>query len=200
MKNFKLLLAALVAVVSISSCMKDDNNYDGPSWEEEQARIDSVLDKQKSIVEAYAREHLSEEKIMKNDSLGIWYEVLPSTVDSTFEYVQSGNSFMTVSASVKYSEKGITGDYSKEVTTATRASILQGYVPTAWLVAFYPDNINGKYYPGLLGKGLLKGSKIRVIAPSPYYYDNNEVKDADGNVLPANTPVDFTIEVIDISR
>jgi hypothetical protein len=203
MKNLKLLLVAFLAVVAVSSCMKDDNNYEQIDWEKEQARLDSTKDAQQDEIKAYAEANLNPERRKYNDSLGIWFEVLPTTaeVDSTFEYIQSGASFMPVTASVKYSEKSLDGKYSKNVTTATRASIQTGYAPGAWLAAFYPNNINGRYYPGLLPKGLLKNVKIRLITPSIYYYDLNEVADKDGTgTLPPNSPLDVIIDVVEIGR
>ena len=46
---------------------------------------------------------------------------------------------------------------------------------------------------GLTEKGLQKGSKIHIMAPSLYGYQNQAV-----GTIPANSPLDFVIEVTDI--
>ena len=203
MKNLKLLFVALLAVISVSSCMKDNNDYEDIDYEKIKARRDSTLKAQADEIEAYAKANATNSDSLKfNDTTGVWYEIIPTTntVDSTFEYVASGNNFLPVTASVKYKEKSFDGKYTKDVSTATRASIVSGYAPDAWLIAFYPSHINGDEYIGLLPKGLLKNVKIRLFTSSIWYYDNNDLKENGTVKLPKDSPLDVTIEVVDISR
>ena len=83
MKNFKLLLLALLAVVGISSCMK--NEYEQPDYEGEQRRIDSTLKAQESILREYAHTHF--ENPVEDTTWGIWYDMIEESTDTTFEYV-----------------------------------------------------------------------------------------------------------------
>lgn len=60
----------------------------------------------------------------------------------------------------------------------------------AWKIAFKP-----KMYGGLLEHGLQKGAKVKMVTPSPYAYRN-----AMNGLIPANSPLYFSIEVLDISE
>lgn len=184
MKNLKLFLVALLAVVSVSSCMKTEtNDFD---YEANQRRIDSTLKAQAPRIEAYAKEHFGPNV---DSAYGIWYEVLPSTVDSTFEYVSAGNGWVPVTANLKYKGQLMDGKVFEEKTTPTQMTINR--LITSWMVMFYPKATTG--YSGILPHGLLKGNKVRFIAPSPLCYDNQAQEN-----IPADSPLIFTIEVTDI--
>lgn len=193
MKNFKISLIALLAVVSVSSCMKDDNNYVDDSAAQ-RARIDSTLRAQKSILAEYAQENF--ENPVYNDSLQMWYEVITPATDNSFEYVISGYSFVPVTATVKYKGELLNGTVFDESSTATAMTIGRGNWIQAFERAFWPKKVTVNsvdFYPGLTPDGLKKGQKIRFVAPSPWCYDT-VVKDK----IPANSPLVFTIEVVDI--
>ena len=189
MKNLKLFVIALLAVVSVSSCMKTDE-YDGPTQEEENARIDSTLKKQAPILEEYATLKFGA-NAKKDSATGIWYEVLPSTVDSTYEYVATANSWVPVIANIKYKGELMDGKVFDEKTTPTQMAI-NNVIP-AWLYIFYPQNKSKNSFSGILPHGLLKGNKIRFIAPSPYCYDNKTKGE-----IPADSPLVFNIEVTEL--
>jgi len=196
MKNFKLLLVAFLAVISVSSCMKDDNNYD--NGESEQARIDTILKKQAPILEAYAKSKFTNPKL--DTITGIWYEELVKSTDETYEYtITSTGYFVTPRAKVKYKGELMDGKVFDEPSNPGEfniASNVQSGVIQAWTRAFYPKTVvfNGKTYTtGLVDKGLRKGSKIRFISPSPWCYDNKV-----NGEIPADSPLIFTIEVLEI--
>lgn len=191
MKNFKLLLVAFLAVITVSSCMKNEDNS-GIDYEKEQQRIDSTLKAQAAPLAAYAAANFGP-TAKKDSATGIWYEVLPSTVDSTFEYVSYGNSWVPVVANVKYKGQLMDGKVFDEKTTATQMAI-NNVIP-AWLYIFYPKNSTPNSFSGILPDGLLKGNKVRFIAPSPYCYDNKSNEN-----IPANSPLVFTIEVTDVKN
>ena len=205
MKNFKLLLVAVVAILSISSCMKNEYVEDN-SWAENQARIDSTLEAQKSVLAEYAMENLGDGRQF-NDTTGIWFEILETPTEEeakAFEYsISPQGSFVTPSAKVKYKGQLLNGTVFDEPSIAadflirSGSSFQQGVIP-AWTIAFYPETVvyNGQtYHTGLVEDGLKKGHKIRFIAPSPYCYDNRS-----SEKIPADSPLDFTIEVIDIKE
>lgn len=194
MKNFKLLLLALLAVVGITSCMKDD--YEQPDYEAEERRIDSTLKAQDSVLRAYAHENF--ENPMEDTTFGIWYDILETSNDTTFEYVAYENSWVPVIADVKYTGQLLDGTVFDEQTNEAKQMMINGGaggVIYAWLVAFYPQSSNANSFSGLTEGGLKTGSKIRFVAPSPYCYDNQQ-----SETIPADSPLDFTIEVTDIRR
>ena len=69
---------------------------------------------------------------------------------------------------------------------------LTQYIP-AWQIAFFPKKIGDLNLGGLTVKGLSKGTKIRIITPSYWAYQNMS-----NSKIPANSSLDFTIEVVDI--
>lgn len=194
MKTFKTILIALLAVVSVSSCMKDDNTYDD-SYEKEIARRDSIFKDQKDDLEAYAAEHFGENKKFDEKS-GIWYEVLePATEPADFEYTIRGNGYLPVKATVKYKgylmdgtvfDEKLTDPVSMDIYSTNTSSIF-----ACWIYAFYPKTTDANMqFSGLVEKGLRAGNKIRFISSSIWAQDNK------GNEkLPANVPVVFEITV-----
>lgn len=196
MKTLKLLLVAFLAVVGISSCMKD-NDYDQPDYEAENRRIDSTLKAQDTILRAYAHEHF--DNPIEDTTFGIWYEILEVSNDTTFEYVSRESSWVPVIADVKYTGQLLDGTVFDDQTDKATQLVINGASNTssgviyAWLLAFYPQSSNANSFSGLTEDGLKKGSKIRFVAPSPYCYDNQTMDD-----IPADSPLDFTIEVTDI--
>ncbi|MDM1047444.1 FKBP-type peptidyl-prolyl cis-trans isomerase [Sphingobacterium hotanense] len=202
MKNFKILLIALLAVVSVSSCMKNDDPTPGIDYEKERARIDSTLRAQKPILAEWAQDNF--ENPIYNDSLQMWYEVITPAIDESFEYVLSGYSFVPVKADVKYKGELLDGTVFDETSSTSEMTIGRGQWLQAFERAFWPQKVTiagVDYFPGLTPKGLQKGQKIRFVAPSPWCYDNKEQKDKDGKVkIPADSPLVFTIEVSNLVK
>lgn len=203
MKNLfgKLLVVALLGV-GFASCMKDKGD---DSWYEEQIknqkRIDSTLKAQEPILEDYALANF--DSPVYDDSTGFWFEILAPATDDSYEYkINSSGGWVTPVATVKYKGELLNGTVFDEPSQPVEMSIVErsqfqnGLIP-AWPIAFRPETIvfGGKEYKtGLIPGGLKKGHKIRFVAPSPYCYDNQN-----SEKIPANSPLVFTIEVININ-
>lgn len=207
MKTLSKLTFAFVAIVLLfASCMKDDNNNSNDYYEEllkEIARRDSTLKAQAPLLRTYVMnpENGFTNPVL-NDSTGIWFEVINEPTDTTYQYrINSNNAWVTPMATVKYKGMLLNKTVFDEPSLPVDLSIIEGTqyqngLIQAWPIAFRPKtiNLNGKtYHTGLTEKGLKKGSKIRFVTPSVYGYDN-----ATKDKIPANSPLDFTIEVVDI--
>lgn len=202
-KLFKTVLFALAATVFFAACNKsDDFNYDDyyEQIAKEQQRIDSTLKAQAPILKEYALRNF--QNPVFDDSTGFWFEILSPATDNSYEYtITSSGSWVTPTASVKYKGQLLNGTVFDEPSQPVSMSIVESSQYTsglisAWPIAFRPKTIkfNDKtYYTGLIEGGLKKGHKIRFVAPSPYCYDKSS-----SEKIPANSPLDFTIEVIDI--
>ncbi len=208
MKNFRLLIIALLGVISITSCMKNDSFDDGFDYAKEKARYDSTMNKQKPILAAYAAEHYSDNRYY-NDSVGMYLDILTPATDESYEYVLQGSSFISPQIQVKYKGKLLlTGEVFEDATGTAQQFYLNPNsninVTQAWIRAFLPRNvtINGTdILYGLVPKGIKKGTKFKFIAPSPIVYDNRERKDNTGKVIvPKDSPVEYEVEVIDIKN
>ena len=188
MKNLKLLFIAFLAITTISSCSKDSDNGLG-DYEENLKRIDSILKAQAPILKEYAEQNFGENAKI-DSTTGIWYEVLESTVDSTYEYIKTGNSWVPVVATINYKGELMNGT---EFDSRNNVEMEINRVIPAWLQIFYPENNSPNALSGILPHGLLIGNKIRFIAPSPYCYDNKPDKNGK---IPVNSPLIFNIEVL----
>lgn len=211
----KLFSLFVLATLLLTSCSKSDDNQD---WRDEQRRLDSInnariealLQKQAPILKAFAEEHIP--GAVLDDSTGIWFKVhAPGTAGSYTRWLVPGStgslSLSRPTVEVKYTGKLLNGDTFDQTSTddpedKTRSFPL-GSVIAAWDIAFYPKEIrlNGEDYKigGLTEKGLQKGAIIEFVAPSPYCYDRSTRKDKDGNItIPADSPLHFKIEVVDI--
>lgn len=203
-KILKTLVLTLAVGTFFASCNKDTDN----SWYEEQellrkkeiARIDSTLKAQAPLLKTYAEENFTNPTL--DDSTGFWFEILTPATDQSYQYtLTSSGNWVTPIASVKYKGELMNGTVFDEPSQPISMNIVQssqsqnGLIP-AWVIAFRPKKItfNGtEFNTGLIEGGLKKGHKIRFIAPSPYCYDN-----ISRDKIPANSPLVFTIEVLDI--
>src|SRR5690606_9525289 len=193
----------------------DDN---GSDWADEQrrrdsinnARIEALLDEQAPILKDFAEEHIPD--AILDDSTGIWFKIHePGEEGSYSKWLVPGSmgglALARPTVEVKYTGKLLNGDVFDETSAddpedKTRSFQLGGLIP-AWDISFYPKEVrlNGNDYKigGLTEKGLQKGAIIELVAPSPYCYDNREQKNKDGEVtIPANSPLHFYIEVVNI--
>ncbi|WP_333625729.1 FKBP-type peptidyl-prolyl cis-trans isomerase [Sphingobacterium siyangense] len=140
-----------------------------------------------------------------NSETGIWYEIL---TEGTGEYVYKltdtlNGKYLKYKPTVKYVGKLLNGNVFDKTDTAIEFEIRTntGYqypfydsnIIPAWTFAFAPQKIGDMKLGGLTEKGLQKGSKIHIMAPSLYGYQNQAV-----GTIPANSPLDFVIEVTDI--
>ncbi|NQD69734.1 hypothetical protein HP439_03235 [Sphingobacterium shayense] len=214
MKNLiKPFFALALAAVTFTSCMKDNDPIDNTEqYRKIEERVDSVLTSQKTQIEAFANSEFENpikdsikitlSYLDKTVERGIWYEVTSEPTDDSYEYEISGQNLVYPSVKVKYSVKSLTGTTYKEDATGS-TYVLGGSNANAniinqiWGISFFPYSIdyNGQtYYPkGLTKEGLKTGSKIRVVAPSVWAFDTQNVGD-----IPANTPLVYEFEVLDI--
>ncbi|UIR56235.1 FKBP-type peptidyl-prolyl cis-trans isomerase [Sphingobacterium sp. SRCM116780] len=183
-------LFALVAVLfTLASCSKNDTDYFDANKQFE-------LDAQAIKTYVNAKFPLS---VLDTNS-GIWFQTIAEG-DGLYQYttkdtVVNGQSQKIVVApkiTVRYTGKLLDGTVFDENNSATGISgILSQFIP-AWHIAFLPKKIGDKVANGLTVKGLTKGSKIHIVTPSYWAYGNfAQAK------IPANSPLDFTIEVVDI--
>ncbi|MGN5954918.1 hypothetical protein ACP6L2_09955 [Sphingobacterium lactis] len=200
MKQISLLFIALFAAMSMSSCLKNDIEEPPKVNEKEQARIDSTFDAQEEMLETYARTHFTNPELDKRS--GIWYEILAPKTDDTYEYFISNGSFITPTVEMIYSIKLMNGTVYDETTEKVTERINYGKLIPVIPYSFFPKEylLNGQtVFTGLIPGGLKKGHKIRYIAPSPLCFDNIPQYDKDKNlIVPKDSPLDITIEVISI--
>jgi len=139
-----------------------------------------------------------------NSETGIWYEILAEgTGNYEYKVVDTLNGkYLKFKPTVKYVGKLLSGSVFDQIDTAKEFEIITntGYqypfystIIPAWTFAFAPQKIGDMKLGGLTEKGLQKGSKIHIMAPSLYGYQNQAV-----GTIPANSPLDFVIEVTDI--
>ncbi|WP_162304903.1 FKBP-type peptidyl-prolyl cis-trans isomerase [Sphingobacterium olei] len=211
MKNlFKLLLVAFAITTTIfTACMKD-NDFDMDKLQEEQrikdsiekARVDGIIAAQAPILAEYVSTNLPEATLI--DSLGIWYDVSEWGEENSYTYSFGNNGYLIApTITVKYTGRLLNGTVFDKTEEGKTASFSLAEVIPAWQLAFIPMaiKINGTEYKvgGITPNGLQKGAKIRFVTSSPLAYDATEKKDEQGQVtIPANSPLDFTIEVVDI--
>ncbi|MDF2852405.1 MAG: hypothetical protein K0S31_3090 [Sphingobacterium multivorum] len=139
-----------------------------------------------------------------NSETGIWYEILAEgTGNYEYKVVDTlDGKYFKAKVSVKYTGRLLNGSVFDQKDTPQEFEILTNtgyqypfytrYIP-AWTFAFAPQKIGDMKLGGLTEKGLQKGSKIHIMAPSLYGYQNQAV-----GTIPANSPLDFVIEVTDI--
>lgn len=191
-----LFLGIAAIALSIISCSKSD---DSPVFDDAaQFKADSIT--LKNYVDSKFPD-------AQYDSVtGIWYEILAEG-EGNYQYkiVDTLNAkFLKFTPTVKYIGKLLSGsifDQTETDKTATFEILTNtGYqypffsslIP-AWTFAFAPRKIGDVKLGGLTEKGLQKGTKIHIMAPSLYGYQNRAV-----GTIPANSPLDFIIEVVDI--
>jgi len=167
----------------------------------ERARIQKQLDEQAPLLEAYVHAQGWTNAVLKEDR-GIWYEVLDAGTNDSYEYKinYNGNLPTLIYPNIEVQYKGelLDGTVFDETADGKTATLNLNRVLLAWQLAFFPKsiNINGQDNPvgGLVEKGLQRGAKIRFVTPSPWAYDA-EAQDK----IPANSPLVFEIEVVNIT-
>lgn len=203
MKNlFKAFLLLTISLAVLASCSKSDD-YDYEKAQEQQriqdslnnVRVQKLLVEQAPELEKFAKEKF--DSPILNDSSGIWYEVTEPGEGPLFQYIVSNNGINAPTVTVKYKGTLLDGTVFDETKDGKPAEFSLGGLIHAWQLAFLPEKIryNGNDYPvnGLTKDGLRKGSKIRFVTPSPWAYDASTREK-----IPANSPLYFEIEVIDI--
>ncbi|AIM38756.1 hypothetical protein KO02_20185 [Sphingobacterium sp. ML3W] len=207
MKNFtKILFGMLAVIIAFASCSKSD---DYAKVAEEQrikdsinnARIERIKAEQAPQLKSFAIKSFANPKI--DSATGIWYDLIAEgEADSyTYQFYSDGRLIFPITT-VNYKVTLLNGenigalvDESKEGTPARFST---GNVIPFWQLAFFPKKLSFQGQEinigGLTLKGLKKGSKIKVVAPSPYGYDETA-----NEKVPKNSPLYSEIEVISIN-
>ncbi len=195
----KLLSPLFMGIAAIAflivSCNKSD---DAPVYDAgAQFKTDSVT------LKNYVSKNYPEAQY--NSETGIWYEILAEgTGNYEYKVVDTLNGkYLKYKPTVKYVGKLLNGSVFDKTDTAIEFEIrtntgfqypfYDSNIIPAWTFAFAPQKVGDMKLGGLTEKGLQKGSKIHIMAPSLYGYQNQAV-----GTIPANSPLDFVIEVTDI--
>lgn len=183
MKKLGLLLVGFIAVGSFSSCMKTDN-FD-PSVQYE---IEKVL------IEEYVQENLPAAQF--HEESGIWYQLMGVGDQTAYEYKIVNERLEIPIVTVKYTGRLLNGSIFDDLDLTKYPNgidfSLNGVI-SAWPLVFFPQKIGENDVGGIMPQGLFPGARIRFVTPSYLGYGNQQW----GNI-PANSPLDFTIEVIDV--
>jgi FKBP-type peptidyl-prolyl cis-trans isomerase FkpA len=196
-KKLSRLFFGIVAIaLFMTSCTKSDDApvYDATA----QLKVDSVKLKDYVASNFPNAQYDSETQI--------WYEIL-NEGEGNYQYKivdTLSSKLLKFKATVKYVGKLLNGtvfDQTEADKTATfEIRTDTGYqypfystIIPAWTFAFAPKKIGDKKMGGLTDKGLQKGSKIHIMVPSLYGY-----RDMANGKIPANSPLDFVIEVVDV--
>lgn len=204
----KLFFLIFGVVILLAACNKNDD-LDRIAEEQrlqdsiENARRKKLIDEQAPLLRAYVEDPQNEfSNPVLDTTTGIWFEVLQPGQQDSYTYKLSTNGLVAPTVEVKYKGQLLNGtvfDETDETSTNKKTlKISLAQVITAWQFAFLPRSIdyNGQSFPitGLSQHGLKKESKIRFVTPSPWGYDT-DARDK----IPANSPLVFEIEVVDIS-
>ena len=209
-KTLLYITMAFSLIVSLVSC-NNKNDFDFEAAQKEQQRRDSIenvrikglIEKQAAELKAFADEKLPGATLI--DSLGIWFRVDAVGQEDSYTYrPHPSGGIVAPEVTVKYKGRLLNGTIFDQTDEKepTRTFPLNRTIK-AWQIAFLPKEIkyNGNKYSllGLTNTGLKKNSKIKFVTSSPWAYDIQELKDKEGKVtIPANSPLYFEIEVIDI--
>ncbi|HZH55325.1 MAG TPA: FKBP-type peptidyl-prolyl cis-trans isomerase [Sphingobacteriaceae bacterium] len=187
--NFKKWtgLVMLLSVLSFSACNKTTDIFD----------YEDQYELEKPLIEQHALQNLSEPHFDENS--GIWYQIIDPGESGSYEYriEQSGEAKRLVypKITINYEGRLLDGTIFDQNHHPDGIEFPLNGLIQAWHVAFFPVKINEDQVNGLTENGLQIGSKIRFITPSMWGYGNQQ----QGNV-PANSPLDFTITVLDIKE
>lgn len=215
------LLVFLFASLTLSSCMKSGNNDDYlKQIEEEKQRIEVLMKTERPIIDSYVNKNLPDAAIdtvkLPIQQLGIKidrsirYQILNQATDNSYEYTLISNGYNTQVKppvmKLKFTVKLLDGTVvleEKEGSTYDFSTNGGGFITHAVMAALYPYSIkhNGENFTvnGFTKDGLKKGSKIRFVTPSIWAYGNRATT-AGSKTIPANSPLDYEIEILTIDN
>lgn len=196
MKKINFLIIALIVGIAFTGCLKDK--------EFEPYDFQKHLDLEAPVLKAYVEETPDLEGAILDAESGIWYKVISEGLqdkESPDFYTYNFNNDNKIEAPrirVNYDGKLVATGKSFEKNDMTAGTYMSlGQVIGGWQVAFLPKELKDKndkiVKTGLTELGLQKGSKIRIVMPSPYGYQNQT-----RSGIPANSPLDFYIEVLEV--
>ncbi|MEN5056156.1 FKBP-type peptidyl-prolyl cis-trans isomerase [Sphingobacterium kitahiroshimense] len=190
MKNFtKIFFGMLAMIIALASCSKNDDNYfdANKQFELEAQSIKTFVSSKLPLA------------VLDTNS-GIWYQMI-SEGDGVYQYIAKDSTIygqtkkvpVAPKISVRYTGQLLDGTvFDQNQSQEGMTGFLTQYIP-AWQIAFFPKKIGDLNLGGLTVKGLSKGTKIRIITPSYWAYQNMS-----NGKIPSNSPLDFMIEVVDI--
>lgn len=205
-KVLRLGAIALASVVGLSSCMKDKDHFDAGEQ----------LELEKPIIKAYVDSIPELEDATLDEETGIWYKVLEKgerdpEEESPYEIQEYQNQILIMAdAVVEYEGRLVEDGTVFDKTTETEGDTLdlaldlntgQSRHITAWMLSFLPKEIQlddrdeELNYGIIFDEGLRAGDEIRIVTPSLFAYGNTQ----QGKV-PANSPLDFKIKVLDVKK
>lgn len=182
--KFLKFFSLFLTTVTLSSCFNNDLDYD----------MQAQYEIEKPLIQQYVQENLPGATL--DTATGIWYQILDiGDEEDTYVYktLGAGGGIESPIIQVKYTLRLLNGTVVDKVDTEQGfTSNLAGLIQ-AWHIAFLPKKIGELNTGGFTENGLQKNSRIRFVTPSMWGYQNRSF----GNV-PANSPLDFTIEVLDV--
>lgn len=181
MKKLNLLVLGLIVVAGLSSCLKETETFD----------LELQYEIEKPIIAEYVRENVP--NAVLNEDWGIWYEIIEPGTAGDYEYKMVNNQIEAPVIQAKYRGILLNGVQFDANDTTEGATFSLNQVILAWQIVFLPSVIDGNETIGLTATGLHPGAKIRFVTPSYLGYANSA-----RNNIPANSPLDFTIEVLDV--
>lgn len=144
---------------------------------------DNFKAREAPVIEEYVKNHEVLEGASLDTATGIWYLVEDAGYG---DYPYEKYPYIVARASGELLDGTLF--YQSEEENPLQSNLV-GMIE-AWKIVFKP-----KMYGGLLEQGLQKGGKVKMVTPSPYAYRN-----AMNGSIPANSPLYFSIEVLDISE
>lgn len=174
-------LMAGIFLMLFTSCLKQSEPYD----------VAKILALEKEKIEEYKNKHIP--NAILHEESGIWYEILDEGEPGSYVYKTLGTGGMLENPeiNVKYRVELLNGVSIDQNQTGFKSTLSR--MITAWHLVFLPQQVNGEKTNGITPNGLMKGSKIRFVTPSPWAY-----RDANQGNVPPNSPLYFEVEVLDI--
>jgi len=176
--------------MGLSSCLKDKGDvFD--SYDQFQAEIPQI--------QAYVRQHIPTAKL---DSVyHIWYRLEDAGQAGSYTYktrdslVNGVNRTYIVAPEIriKFTGRLLDGTIFQQIDDKEGSTRSLADEIFAWQYIFLPQQLEKVSVKGLFPKGLQKGAKIRFVTPSLHAFGNQAY-----NGIPANSPLDFELEVLDI--
>src|SRR5690554_3090153 len=196
MKKINFLIIALIAGFAFTGCLKD-NDFEPYDFQKH-------LDLEVSVLKEYVEKTPELEGAVMHEGTGIWYKIIEpglqdkESVDFYKYNFNSNNELEAPRIRVNYDGKLVsTGTSFEEKDMATGQYWSLAGVIGGWQVAFLPKELKDRndkiVKTGITELGSQKGSKVRVVIPSPYGYQNQTQSS-----IPANSPLDYYIEVLEV--